>query len=44
MKPSKKNTSTPSYHFTVRLVALILSLLVTGGVLTYLATFIINLF
>lgn len=39
----KKNPAT-QYHFSVRLIALILSILVTGGVLTYLIMFIMNLF
>lgn len=43
MKSTKK-TSTSRYNFSVRLVALILSILVTGGVITYLAMFIMNLF
>ena len=43
MKSTKK-TSTSRYNFSVRLVALILSILVTGGILTYLAMFIMNLF
>ena len=43
MKSTKK-TSTGRYSFAVRLVALILSVLVTGGILTYLAMFIMNLF
>lgn len=41
---SNKKTSGGQYNFYVRLIALILSILVTGGVLTYLAMFILSLF
>ena len=43
MKPTKKKSS-GQYNLAIRLTALILSVLVTGGILTYLITFIINLF
>ena len=45
MKSTKKKShASGQYHFAVRLVALILSVLVTGGILTYLLMFIMNLF
>ena len=45
MKSTKKSNTAPArYSLSVRLIALILSILVTGGVLTYLAMFIMNLF
>lgn len=42
MKEKKQSQS--RYNLAVRIVALVLSLLVTGGILTYLIMFFMNLF
>ena len=43
-KEKKVTAQKPTYSRSVRILALILSILVTGGVVTYLITFIMNLF
>ena len=42
MKAKKQSQS--RYNLAVRIVALVMSLLVTGGILTYLVMFFMNLF
>ena len=44
MKPQKTQQGKSRYPLAVRIMALALSLLVTGGVLTYLIMFVMSLF
>lgn len=44
MKAQKKHKESTRYPLAVRIMALTLSLLVTGGVLTYLIMFVMSLF
>ena len=44
MKATEKKNAKPRYNLWVRITALAMSILVTGGVLTYIVMFIMNLF